>query len=124
MSVTHKKCSRCERLLPLEAFAIDNQTKTGRQSMCKECRKLYDQMRRDKLKASARERRKALPGTKKYCPRCKQDLPLTSFNHNYKNKDGYSFYCRNCLREYNRDYYMQKVMQERPVGRPPKEKSD
>ncbi len=32
----------------------------------------------------------------KICPRCKKELPLTSFNNNRARPDGLSFYCRGC----------------------------
>lgn len=124
MDVVHKKCYLCQRLLPISEFATCSSRKDGHQPMCRECRKKYDQQRRDKLKASARDRRKALPGVKKFCPGCSRDLPLTSFSPNYKNADGYNYYCRECNAKYQRDKRLQQTMQERRRGRPSKKDSE
>ena len=38
----------------------------------------------------------------KVCSACKQELPLTDFYKNAALKDGYSHYCKACVKEKNR----------------------
>lgn len=40
----------------------------------------------------------------KVCSKCGRELPLSEFNKNNKNKDGYQYMCRSCMNEYNRSY--------------------
>lgn len=42
-----KKCSRCGRELPLEAFHANRTSKDGRQSYCKECVRAASKASRD-----------------------------------------------------------------------------
>lgn len=35
---THKRCPRCERTLPLTDFGLDRKNRSGRYSLCKDCR--------------------------------------------------------------------------------------
>lgn len=41
----------------------------------------------------------------KYCPHCKIDLPLTSFNKNSHHSDGLASECRECKKLYQKAYY-------------------
>lgn len=91
-----KVCKYCQELKPIEEFARRAKSADGYQYMCKACRKKYDRERAYELKNTAKERRTAIQGKQKYCPGCKRDLPLAYFYTNYKNNDGYSFYCREC----------------------------
>lgn len=98
-----KVCSCCQELKPIEEFALRARSADGHQSMCKACRRQYDRERAAELKNSAKQRRAntAQRGTVKYCPACKRDLPLGYFYTNYKNSDGFSFYCRSCTSKKN-----------------------
>ena len=40
----------------------------------------------------------------KYCPSCKQELPEELFANNKSNKDGLSYYCRQCQNEKSRQW--------------------
>ena len=41
----------------------------------------------------------------KKCSKCKAVKPLTEFNLNRNNKDGYQDFCRTCLAIYHREHY-------------------
>jgi hypothetical protein len=38
------------------------------------------------------------PAPTKFCPDCRQDLPLAASTKNVRNRDGLSFYCATCAR--------------------------
>jgi hypothetical protein len=38
------------------------------------------------------------PGRTKFCPDCRQDLPLDAFTKNSRSRDGLAFYCAMCAR--------------------------
>lgn len=40
----------------------------------------------------------------KHCKRCDRTLPISEFYHDKKSKDGRAFYCRDCSREYAKEY--------------------
>lgn len=40
----------------------------------------------------------------KYCKRCDRTLPISRFNKNRCSKDGYTFYCKDCISEYGKKY--------------------
>ena len=41
---------------------------------------------------------------KKICSKCQQDKPIKEFNKNGCNRDGLSYWCKNCQREYHKIY--------------------
>lgn len=41
---------------------------------------------------------------KKICPRCKRELPLSSFGKLKTSKDGLQYTCKECLNKHNKDY--------------------
>lgn len=41
----------------------------------------------------------------KVCPKCGRELPLSDFNNNRSKKDGRAIQCRDCCKEYNKEYY-------------------
>lgn len=43
----------------------------------------------------------------KTCYKCKQNKPLVGFGKNKNTKDGLQVYCKDCVRQGNRDYYRQ-----------------
>ena len=40
----------------------------------------------------------------KYCKRCDRTLPIEQFCKNKQTKDGYGFYCKECMAEYEKRY--------------------
>ncbi len=41
----------------------------------------------------------------KKCNSCGELKPYTEFDKNKRNKDGYCFWCKNCHKQYNKQYY-------------------
>ena len=48
---TEKVCTQCQRVLPIELFAIARANKDGRQFICRDCQseRHFDRKRRDKI---------------------------------------------------------------------------
>lgn len=49
----------------------------------------------------------------KYCPKCGRTLPVTEFYGNKHNKDGLQEKCKDCQREWNREYQQRKREEKR-----------
>ena len=43
--------------------------------------------------------------SEKICPRCGENKPLTEFYHRNNGVNGYSSYCKQCDKEYHRQWY-------------------
>jgi hypothetical protein len=58
----------------------------------------YREHRERKAERSGRvlKQRRVVPNGQKFCPRCEQTLPVTSFGSNRSSRDGYTSYCRAC----------------------------
>lgn len=53
-AATEKKCTRCRKAKPLDAFALNaNKTRTGRASRCKACINQRNKQLKDKADAAA-----------------------------------------------------------------------
>jgi hypothetical protein len=75
----YKKCSKCKKILPLEMYHVDSNSKSGCQNYCIECRK-----------KSNLEYRK----WKVQCENCKEHKLYTKFDsHTY---DGKFNRCKHC----------------------------
>ena len=49
----------------------------------------------------------------KKCPKCGRELPTTMFYTNIRNKDGFQDKCKECQREWNREYNKRKKEERR-----------
>ena len=49
----------------------------------------------------------------KKCPKCGRELPTTMFYTNIRNKDGFQDKCKDCQREWNREYNKRKKEEKR-----------
>lgn len=49
----------------------------------------------------------------KYCPNCKQDIPVTEWHKNSTKPDGLQSHCKNCMRERNLQAYYNMTLSER-----------
>ena len=49
----------------------------------------------------------------KKCPKCGRVLPTTNFYTNVRNKDGFQDKCKDCQREWNREYHQRKKEEKR-----------
>lgn len=101
-----KFCTRCRRVLPVEAFGPNVARKDGRQVYCRDCWKAP--------KEEFLGNRTGLipPEGHKRCPVCKRVLPLDEFWSNAGREDGRQVYCKACWAEYTK-YRMSQT----PSGR-------
>ena len=52
----------------------------------------------------------------KVCTKCGRELPITEFHISRRNKDGLQHYCKECKREYMRQYaQMHKLKDDAPI---------
>lgn len=49
----------------------------------------------------------------KFCPKCKQVLPLEAFNKNQSKKDGLVGYCKTCMAAYGKTYRAKNITKAR-----------
>lgn len=95
-SITHRTCTYCRRLLPLEAFGRNRSNRFGRTYVCGPCNSDYHKKR-------YAARKKALVPISdpenhyRVCPGCNQNLPLTGFRKDVSKRDGYTTKCRKCI---------------------------
>jgi protein-arginine kinase activator protein McsA len=91
-----KRCTKCERDLPIDAFAHKNKERTRRYSICKECKNAYNRQHYQNNKERYKQthypsRDKARAESRKLvwdhlcnnpCVRCGEDNPfILEFNH-------------------------------------------
>lgn len=85
-----KRCPKCGRDLPRDAFYPKLEAKDGLQSYCKECAK-------PKVKKDAEKPEQPAAETRT-CSKCGQDLPLDEFY--LKNGKPHTM-CKSCVKKYN-----------------------
>ena len=49
----------------------------------------------------------------KKCAKCGRELPTTEFYTNIRNKDGFQDRCKDCQREWNREYHRKKAAEKK-----------
>lgn len=118
-----KKCTKCNRILPLDNFHKDKDNKDGFAHHCKDCRNKYH-------RAVSKEKRlrnpkkiwwlglpipNVIPGYKG-CTRCLDIKPINQFSKNNATQDGFSHLCRACAKKYMDEYVIVKQL-------PPEEKT-
>lgn len=92
-SAARKQCSRCDRRLPLTAFAVRAASRDGRQNYCRECAAAWAREKRPRKLAPRPE---VEPGLK-WCRRCDQVRSVDDFPVHSKLPDGRQTYCRDCF---------------------------
>ncbi|WP_130876984.1 endonuclease VII domain-containing protein [Streptomyces syringium] len=104
MSELHpgKKCSRCKRTLPRDAFASNQSISDGLQSYCRVCSADYYK-RRQEAKGRVVRVKVPVPRGHKRCPQCEKVKPHSEWERNKTSSDGWSSYCRECRAGRNRD---------------------
>lgn len=97
MSELHqvKKCSRCKRALPGEAFAGNRSMRDGLQAYCRECSAEYYRQRQEARGRTVREKHKVPLGHKR-CPRCGEIKSRSEWTRNSSAADGLTTYCKTC----------------------------
>lgn len=88
MPAPDKRCSRCERALPVSAFCRHARSSDGLRSRCRDCE---GRSRRTTPHPSE------VPAGSKFCPGCSQVLALGMFGGHAGTCSGYRSHCRSCV---------------------------
>lgn len=88
VTIAHKRCYRCKRILILEFFYNNRSSKDGKSATCKDCTKAIQ----------AERRKRQNTGTSRRCSNCGIVKPLSDFYRAYP-------YCKTCTKVWRRDYY-------------------
>jgi hypothetical protein len=105
-----KRCTRCRRRLPIDAFAIRRASPDGRQNYCRACASEWARLHRPrKLKDSP----DVGPG-EKWCRRCQSAKLLSDFGAHRTTTDRKQTYCKQCFA----DIYRERRQREGHVVRP------
>ncbi|MFF7980786.1 endonuclease VII domain-containing protein [Streptomyces sp. NPDC007901] len=102
-----KKCSACQKFLPVGAFAGNASRPDGLQANCRECAAEYYRRRREAQGRTVRVKVPVRQGHKR-CPQCEEVKPHSEWERNKSSSDGWSSYCRECRAERNRISYFQR----------------
>ncbi|MEU8891971.1 endonuclease VII domain-containing protein [Streptomyces sp. NPDC048442] len=94
-SLDGKKCSTCQRCLPLTAFAANRSRNDGLQTSCRECAAEYYRQRQEARGKSVREKVE-VPAGHKICRRCGVVKPHSEWDRNVTAPDGLSSRCKVC----------------------------
>ncbi|PSM39982.1 recombination endonuclease VII [Streptomyces dioscori] len=102
-----KKCSACQKVLPVSAFARNKSRPDGLQANCRECAAEYY---RERQEAKGRTVRVKVPVPRghKRCPQCEEVKSHAEWERNQTSSDGWASYCRPCRAERNRVSYFQR----------------
>ncbi|MGW4654630.1 endonuclease VII domain-containing protein [Streptomyces sp. NPDC004279] len=94
-----KRCTGCERVLPLTSFARDRNRRDGLQVRCRECVAEYCaaryRRRRDTIGKPVREKVE-VPAGHKLCRTCGEIKPHSEWHRNAGASDGLSTRCKAC----------------------------
>ncbi|RII18757.1 Recombination endonuclease VII [Streptomyces sp. YIM 130001] len=102
-----KKCSACQQVLPVGAFAKNKSRPDGLQVNCRECAAEYYRRRQEAQGKTVRVK-VYVPEGHKRCPQCEQTKPHSEWERNKSSSDGWASYCRSCRAERNRVAYFQR----------------
>lgn len=102
-----KKCSTCQRVLPVGAFASNRSRPDGLQTNCRECAAEYYK-RRQEARGKAVRVKARVPRGHKRCPQCEKVKPHSDWERNRSSSDGWASYCRECRAERNRTGYFKR----------------
>ena len=111
-SLSYKRCSTCNRTLPVNAFHKSTKTRDGLRSTCKSCRKANQH----DVQVRYQQERARHPITQKTCTACNLNLPITSFYLDKNTKDGYAVYCKDCAKQKQESYV--RTWEERRLATP------
>ncbi|MFD6286887.1 endonuclease VII domain-containing protein [Streptomyces sp. NPDC060205] len=98
-SLPEKRCSGCERVLPLAAFARDRNRLDGLQVRCKECVAEYSAAhyrRRREAEGKVVREKVDVPAGHKLCRTCGEIKPHGEWHRNASASDGLSTRCKAC----------------------------
>lgn len=92
--ITHKECSKCDRMLTLNLYGKQKNGRFGLSSSCKECQRDRSEARRLHLRTVA-----PTLVNHKLCRDCGISKPATDFYHNSHTSDRLDSYCILCRSE-------------------------
>jgi hypothetical protein len=92
-----KECYRCEKMLPLENFALSLLRSDGRHQECKKCA-LERVEKRTEERVKARNSKDFVAPLRKVCLACRTEKAASDFGIDVKTKDGLFNWCTQCRR--------------------------
>jgi len=105
--VKYKKCIICKEVKPVLEFYKDYSRKDGLCNKCKDCDHKMQRERWAKNKKLKEPKKKNK--TTKICTMCKKEKKMKHFSKDKYSKDGKFHRCRDCNREYMREYNRKMV---------------
>ncbi|MEU3775019.1 endonuclease VII domain-containing protein [Streptomyces sp. NPDC032472] len=102
-----KRCSRCKRVQPHEAFASNRSMRDGLQAYCRECQAEHYKARQEAAGRTVRVKI-PVPSGHKRCPDCGEIKPHSEWEPNRTSSDGWSSYCKECRAQRNRASYFKR----------------
>jgi len=84
-----KRCPRCKKIKPIECFHKNKCRRDGRSDYCKECKKAFQQSRKNIVQSVPLE---------KQCSYCKVIKPSNEFQRTKNRRDGLQGMCKECAR--------------------------
>ncbi|GAA3490420.1 endonuclease VII domain-containing protein [Streptomyces cremeus] len=90
-----KRCSRCQQMLSLDAFARNKSSKDGLQAYCRRCWAEYYQERQAARGKTVRQK-VDVPEGHKFCRTCEQIKPHSEWCRNRAASDGLDSLCKAC----------------------------
>ncbi len=99
-----KRCAGCKQALDVARFHRSARSPDGLQRLCKECGNEARRQRLSAQRAAVQAAVGAPDGTRKRCPRCSDDKPVSSFHKNGSSRDGLQSYCKACSTDVQREY--------------------
>ncbi|APU39564.1 recombination endonuclease VII [Streptomyces sp. TN58] len=102
-----KRCSRCKRVQPHEAFASNRSMRDGFQAYCRECQAEHYKARQEAAGRTVRVKI-PVPSGHKRCPDCGEIKPHSEWELNRTSSDGWASYCKECRAQRNRASYFKR----------------
>ena len=94
-----KVCTKCGEEKSLDDFYRNKNTKDGRMSECKTCRRKYHCQRNFPIDTTKKN---------KVCGKCGEKKPIKEFNRDRNSSDGLCTWCRTCARKRWSERYSKK----------------
>ena len=96
-----KQCIKCGKVLDASEFYISSKCKDGYSSWCKSCHRENTNKTRHKHKNYSTNNTVI-----KECTNCHRLLNTIKFSQNAYNIDGLNYWCKDCMKIYNKTYYL------------------
>jgi hypothetical protein len=104
-----KKCSKCNKILPITFFHHNKRKKDGYSSYCKECAYKIRKTSRVRVKKNT----KRIIPSEKLCKKCNRFLPANDFKKDVHHRDGLTSYCKECNRKRDKEYRNREHVKEK-----------